>query len=171
MKAWLLIYALGLLKWPFKALALVVVPFLSDYQRVHHPIWGVRDAKQKGDTSWNWIAWRNGVHNMTTRATPHFDTWSNSDDWTLEFEPGFQWRYRRSKCGLYHSFRMTWGPVRSDKGKREFYIGWTMNEEVVMRLTFFQCRPAWLLPVALPIVLSPVAAIAYGIVWIIGWLV
>jgi len=138
MKAWLVVVGLGLIKWPAKILAPFIVPFLNEYHRKYHPIWGVRDAT---DLSWYNIGIRNGVHNMVTRPQVCYNTKSNTEDETLEKLEGFQWRYRKSKDGNYVSFRMTWGKVRPSKGKKEFYIGWTMNETAYMRLTFFQFRP------------------------------
>jgi len=137
MKAWMKVIVLGLGKWPMKVASWFVVPFLNDYDRKYHQIWGAEDAD---DLSWRNIAWRNGVHNLTTRVTPPFDTKGNTLDHTLEALDGFQWRYRRSLNNEYVSFRMTWGKPRAGKGKREFYVGWTMNESDTMRLTFFQLR-------------------------------
>lgn len=136
--AWVIVVLLGVLKWPFKVLALIVVPFLSDENRINHPLFGVKDAKR---TDWYFIAVRNGAHNLTNRPTRPFQTWGNTNDPTLEKLKGFQWRYRKSLNDRYVSFRCTWGSPRPKKGKREFYIGWTMNEEPNMRLTFFQLRP------------------------------
>lgn len=136
--SWLRVVILGLAKWPFKVLALVVVPFLDEDQRIHHPVFGVDDAT---DTSWRNIALRNGVHNLTNRMQVAYRTKGNTDDETLERLEGFQWRYRKSvPDGKYVSFRVTWGKPRN-KGKKEFYVGWTMNETPKMRLTFFQLRP------------------------------
>lgn len=137
-KGWPKVIGLGLSKLPLKAAALVVVPFLDDEDRVNHPIWGVRDAT---DLSWYNIAFRNGVHNVYTRDMPFWRTTaSNTADETLEAEKGLQWRVRRSYSGEYVSFRVTWGKPRPSKGKREIYIGWTMNEKDYMRLTFIQFR-------------------------------
>ena len=133
--SWLKVIGLGLTKAPFKILAPFVVPFISD--RVNHPIFGVRDATDL--SYWN-IAWRNGCHNMYNKPQVEYRTKGNTEDETLERLSGFQWRYRKSLDGDYVSFRMTWGKPRN-KGKREFYIGWTMNETPRMRLTFFQLRP------------------------------
>lgn len=135
--SWLKVIALGLTKPPMKLLALFVVPFLNDHDRKHHRIWGASDAT---DLSWKNIAWKNGVHNMTNRKGVDYTTTGDYlGDETLEKVDGFQWRYRESWSGDYVSFRMTWGEPR-DKGKREFYVGWTMNETQYMRLTFFQLR-------------------------------
>lgn len=133
MKAWLKVIILGLIKWPFKLTAPIAYPFID---KVNNPIWGVRDAT---DLSFKNIALRNACHNMFNRPTPPFKTLTNSVDETLEKEEGLQWRYRESAGAKYVSFRMTWGKPRN-KGKREFYIGWTMNEKAYMRLTFFQLR-------------------------------
>jgi hypothetical protein len=73
-----------------------------------------------------------------------FRTKANTPDETLERLPGFQWRYRESLDGEYRSFRCSWGKPRASKGKREFYIGWTLRtkfEDETMSLTFFQFRP------------------------------
>ena len=135
--AWLRVIALGLLKWPAKLVAPFVVPFLDDMQRIHHPVFGVQDTK---DTSYYNIAVRNSVHNMITTPMPNYVTSGNTEDETLEKLEGFQWRHRRSIGGKYVSFRMTWGKPRA-KGKREFYVGWVMNEVAsYARLTFFQLR-------------------------------
>ena len=132
---WVEVILLGLFgKVIAKILAPFVVPFID---REDHPIWGVRDADDL--SYWN-IAIRNGAHNLFERDTPAFKTTGNTDDPTLEKLEGFQWRRRESLDGKYVSFRMTWGKPRDDKGKREFYVGWTMNENDTMRLTFFQLR-------------------------------
>lgn len=136
MRAWLNVIVLGLTKLPCKLIAPLVVPFLSDESRNSHPVFGVRDATDIG--YWN-IAIRNACHNLYTRPMPEFHTRSNTGDWSLEQRHGFQWRYRESVDGEYVSFRMTWGKPR-DKGKREFYVGWTMNSQPYMRLTFAQLR-------------------------------
>ena len=137
--AWTMVFLLGtVFKLLAKTTAPIVVPLLSDDQRIHNGIWGVADAT---DLSWWNIAIRNGAHNMFSRPQVAYVTSGNTYDETLEQLEGFQWRYRRSACGDYVSFRMTWGKPRASKGKREFYIGWTMNETPTMRLTFFQLRP------------------------------
>lgn len=135
---WLKVILLGTFgKLVAKALAPFAVPFLSDYKRVHHAIWGIRDTT---DTSyWN-CAFRNAAHNMFTRPQAQYYTYSNTADLTLEKRRGFQWRRRVSLDDKYVSFRMSWGKPRNKKGKREFYVGWTMNEQPYMRLTFFQLR-------------------------------
>ena len=147
--AWLRVILLGVLKLVAKVLAPIAVLFVD---RKNHPIWGVSDAT---DLSWWNTGVRNGVHNMTERPQVEFDVLSNSDDETLETLPGFQWRYCWSLDERYVSFRMVWGEPRQGKGKREFYIGWTMNDTPTMRLTFFQLRPASLLliPVVLILIL------------------
>lgn len=134
MKAWLLVLFVGMLKIPLKVLALVWVPFLNDYHRVNHPVFGVSDAT---DLSWKNIAFRNGAHNATAKKTPAFTSHGDTD---MEAE-GFKKRYRKSVDGRYVSFRMTWGKPHQTKGKKEFYIGWTMNDKPYMRVTFFQFTP------------------------------
>lgn len=137
--AWLKVVGLGIAKWPFKVLAPFVVPFLSDEQRRLNPIFGVADAT---DLSWYNIAIRNGCHNMITVPMPPWITVATNtpEDPSMELRDGLQWRYRRSHDGKYVSFRVTWGAPRK-KGKREFYVGWTLNDRPYARLTFFQLRP------------------------------
>lgn len=135
---WLRVIGLGLTEIPFKVAALFVVPFLDDKQRVNHPIFGCKDAT---DLSWKNIAFRNGAHNMYSRPMPKWRTVAtNTLDETMERKKGLQWRYRMSRDGKYVSFRVTWGKPQK-KGKKEFYIGWTMNDKPYMRLTFFQFTP------------------------------
>lgn len=123
---------------PVKLIAKVLAPFaVLVVDRKDHPVWGVSDATDFG--YWN-TAFRNSAHNLFLKPRMPYVTYG-SDDETLEKVDGFQWRYRRSTgAGNYVSFRCTWGKPR-DKGKREFYIGWTMNETPTMRPTFFQFRP------------------------------
>ena len=136
-RSWLKVFALGITKLPVKLVAPLVVPFLDEFDRMWHPIFGVADAT---DLSWWNIGVRNAAHNMYTRPMPEFESSGNTEDFTLEALEGFQWRHRASLDGKYVSFRMTWGKPRN-KGKKEFYIGWTMNSQPYMRLTFFQFRP------------------------------
>ena len=139
--AWLRVFAIGIFGIiPAKLLALVVVPFLSGYDRLYHPVFGCRDAT---DLSWYNVGFRNGAHNFLDKGRVLYTQKGNKlahADWTLEKLPGFQLRSRRSLDGKYVSFRMTWGEPRSDKGKREFYIGWTMSEEPTFGLSFVQLR-------------------------------
>ena len=133
--AWYKVVFLGLLmNLPCKLLAPLAYPFID---KKNHGIWGVRDATDF--SFWN-VAIRNGAHNLFTKKQVAYLTTGNTDDETLEKLDGFQWRRRESLNGEYVSFRMTWGKPRN-KGKREFYVGWTMNETPEMRLTFFQLRP------------------------------
>ena len=134
--AWLRVIILGTFGKLLAKLAAPVAVLFVDRKR--HPIWGVRDAT---DLSWQNVAIRNGAHNMFSRQQDHYLTRGNTHDETLEALPGFQWRLRESLDGRYVSLRCTWGRPRPDKGKREFYVGWTMNEQPYMRLTFFQFRP------------------------------
>jgi len=134
-KAWGKVFLLGITKIPAKLLAPIAVLFVD---RKRHPIWGVRDAH---DLSWWNTAIRNGAHNMYTHPQVRYITRANTHDHTLEALEGFQWRLRESVHGDFVSFRMTWGKPRPSKGKKEFYIGWTMNDQPYMRLTFFQFRP------------------------------
>lgn len=135
MIAWIKVILMGTL---FKVTAKLLAPIMVlIVDRKNHPVWGVSDAT---DFSWWNTGIRNGAHNLFERPQVKFRTNGNTDDPTLEKIEGFQWRYRESLDGRYVSFRMTWGKPRS-KGKREFYIGWTMNETPTMRLTFFQLRP------------------------------
>jgi hypothetical protein len=135
MTAWLKVVALGLIKLPAKLLAPFAYFLIKD--KVNHPVFGVQDAT---DLSWWNIGVRNACHNMITIDMPDYVSSGNTEDETLERLDGFQWRHRRSLDGKYVSFRMTWGKPRSNKGKREFYVGWTMNEMPYARLTFFQLR-------------------------------
>lgn len=133
--AWFKVFIMGaLLKLPAKLLAPIAYPFID---KKNHGIWGVSDAT---DFSFYNIAIRNGAHNMFKKPRVDYTTKGNTDDETLERLEGFQWRFRRSLDGEYVSFRMTWGKP-SNKGKKEFYVGWTMSELPSMRLTFFQLRP------------------------------
>lgn len=112
-----------------KILAPVAVPFVND--KVNHPVWGVRDTDDL--SYWN-LAVRNSAHNFLSRSQLPFETWAGSEDHTLEKEDGFQWRYRRSiRTGSFVSFRITWGRPRKSKGKREIYLGWTLNDQPFMR--------------------------------------
>lgn len=123
---------------PAKLLAPIVVPFLDDYHRTFHPVWGCDDTT---DLSYYNIAIRNGAHNFGQKDSVNFVTYPEGlSDPTLEKTEGFQWRFRRSKSGNYLSFRATWGKPRPEKGKKEFYIGWTMNESPKIRPTL-QLRP------------------------------
>lgn len=133
------VFLIGSVRWLIaKPLALIVVPFLNDDKRKNHSVFGVDDAT---DLSYYNIAIRNGAHNFTNREVVEFKTWTNTiGDESLEKTEGFQWRYRQSKSRAYNSFRITWGKPRAKKGKKEFYIGWTMSELPKMRLTL-QFRP------------------------------
>lgn len=133
--AWIKVILMGL---PVKLVAKLLAPVMVFFvDRQSHPVWGVSDAT---DLSWWNVAIRNGAHNLFERDAVAFWTIGNTDDQTLEKLEGWQWRYRYSIDGRYVSFRMTWGKPRRSKGKKEFYIGWTMNETPTMRLTFFQLR-------------------------------
>ena len=138
MKGWPLVFAKGVTKLPLKIVAPFVVPFLSKKSRVHHPVFGVKDAT---DTSWWNVGIRNSVHNYTRVPTLTWYTVKTNtpNDASLEEVAGWQYRIRHSSDTKYKSFRATWGKPRA-KGKREFYIGWTLNNESFMRLTFFQLR-------------------------------
>ena len=139
--AWLNVIFFGLLKIPMSIAALFVVPFLDDDARVNHPVFGVRDAT---DLSYSNIGFRNSVHNWLNKPTPNFTQTGNAmarEDWSLENRHGFQWRYRISDDSKYVSFRATWGKIQN-LGKKEFYIGWTMDRSRdYMRVTFFQFTP------------------------------
>lgn len=122
------------LRVPAKLLALVVVPFLDDYHRTFHPIWGCRDTT---DLSYYNIAIKNGAHNAVNKdAVKYYDVTNTPGDPTLEQLSGYQWRIRRSVSGNYISYRFTWGEPRKSKGKREIYFGWVMNEKPTIRPTF-----------------------------------
>jgi hypothetical protein len=148
-KAWFRVIWMGLFG---KVLAKIAAPIAVLFvDRRTHPIWG---NLWTDDLGWWNSAIRNGAHNYLRRPMVMYKTTGNTKDETLEDLSGFQWRYRKSDGGHYVSFRCTWGKPRPSKGKREFYIGWTMREDFeddMMSLTFFQLRPAW--PLLLPLVL------------------
>lgn len=125
-----------------KLLAKIAAPVAVLFvDRQNHPIWGNHWTDDY--SYWN-MAIRNGAHNAFRKAQVPFKETSNTDDETLEKLDGFQWRRRESMNGEYVSFRCTWGEPRADKGKREFYVGWTMRplgfEDDTMALTFLQFR-------------------------------
>lgn len=161
MIAWLKVIGLGFSKIPLKIVAPVAYFFVKD--KVNHPVFGVRDATDLG--WWN-IGFRNSVHNMYNRPDVEHKTFPEDiEDPTLEKLEGFQWRRRESTDGKYVSFRMTWGKPDGKKGKKEFYVGWTMGssnlkQEARMRLTFIQFRAGWKLWAAL-------VAVATGIYFIV----
>lgn len=130
---WLIAVTLRLIA---KILAPVAVLFVRD--KSDHPIWGIRDTDDL--SYWN-LAIRNSAHNFLSRSQLPFDSWAGSEDHTLERESGLQWRYRRSLgTGNFVSFRVTWGKPRAQKGKREIYLGWTLNDRPFMR-PVLQVRP------------------------------
>ena len=113
-----------------KVLAPVAVLFVD---RKDNPIWGVEDSTDL--SYWN-VAIRNGAHNCFNRDAVPYHSYGDKD---ME-EPGFKVRFRRSAyAGNYISLRLTWGKKRP-KGKKELYMGWTMNETGKMR-PVFQLRP------------------------------
>lgn len=138
--AWLRVIVFGTLGKVVAKLLAPIAVLLVD--RKTHPIWGNRWTTDF--SYWN-TAIRNGAHNAFRKHQVSYKELSNTDDETLEMQDGWQWRYRRSDDGNYVSFRCTWGKQRPGKGKREWYIGWTMRplgfEDDTMALTFFQLRP------------------------------
>lgn len=104
-----------------KLLAPLVVPFLNDEKRKNHLIWGVDDAT---DLSWWNIGVRNACHNFRQRNSPPHKCAGDKD---MEKE-GKKYRFCYSLDGKYRSHRWTWGKARPKKGKREFYIGWTLSQ-------------------------------------------
>lgn len=123
--AWLIFFLSFQFRVLAKVLAILVVWKLSDYERVHHEVFGVEDATDL--SYWN-IAVRNGAHNFFNRTQPNYTTAVfPQGDLTLEKLSGWQFRYRISDNQRYHSYRVTFGEPRPSKGKKEFYIGWTMN--------------------------------------------
>jgi predicted methyltransferase len=141
--AWLRVIGIGVAKLIVKATAPIAVLIVD---RQDNPIWGVADATDLGYKN---VAFRNAGHNFVSRPQVEYTQTGNElaqKDWTLEKLDGFQWRMRKNKgkawmkAGEYVSLRMTWGKARN-KGKKEFYVGWTMNESKTMRVTFFQFRP------------------------------
>jgi hypothetical protein len=131
---WIRVFLLGVFAiLPAKILAPIMVLFTED----DHPIWG---NDERVISYWD-SAFRNGAFNLLNKPMVEYITTGNTNDDTLEGLDGFQWRYRKSLDGKYVSFRMTWGKPRKSKGKREFYIGWTMRPGWdYMGLTFFQLR-------------------------------
>lgn len=146
---WLRVLKYGLMQLPYKIAAPFVVPFLSKDERRSHPKFGNTGATDLG--WWN-IGVRNSCGNYEARPMPAYRTSGQfKGDETLEKVPGWQWRVRHSieynasgaisDVGRFRSFRFTFGPVRPQKGKWEFYVGYKMDSsEKVMRLTFFQLR-------------------------------
>lgn len=113
-----------------KILAPIAYPFID---KKNDPIWGVSDATDF--SFWNVVV-RNGAHNFTNREAVKYTTKGGID----ESKAGFQWRTRRSLNDKYVSLRLAWGKPRKQKGKKEFYFGWTMNETPNFRVTI-QLRP------------------------------
>ena len=139
MFSWLKVILLGTFgKLIAKLLAFVVAPFID---KKNNPIWG--NSWTDDYSYWN-MAVRNGAYNGFRKPQVPYNEKMNTADSTMERQSGRQWRYRKSLDGKYVSFRVTWGKPR-DKGKREFYVGWTMRplgfEDDTMALTFFQLRP------------------------------
>ena len=138
-KAWATVFGIGIFGiLPAKIAAPVVVPFIKD--KKNHPIWGINDTTDF--SYWN-MAFRNSAHNLLKKDAVEYKTTGNTNDETLEKLEGFQWRRRESVDGKYVSFRITWGKPDGSKGKKEFYIGWTMNETPGFGLSFVQLRAAW----------------------------
>ncbi len=140
--AWLNVIRVGVGQWFIKFAGLFVVPFLDDEARVEHPLYGARDATDL--SYWN-IAVRNGAHNYQTKKAVRYSQKGNVPRVRKGVrdpmeEKGFKWRYRKSLDGKYVSFRMTFLNARP-KGKRELYIGWTMDvNSAIFSITFFQLR-------------------------------
>lgn len=122
MSPWLRWAGVAVSRLLLKPVALVVVPFLNDEDRKNHPVWGADDAT---DLSWKNIAWTNGVHNFHNRDVVPYTTKGSRDN-EMEWH-GVRTRRRVSDDGDYVSYRRTWGKPRN-KGKREFYAGWTMAD-------------------------------------------
>lgn len=137
MFAWIKVFAIGIFGIiPAKIIAPFVWPFID---KKNHPIWGIDDTTDF--SYWNG-AFRNSAHNLLNKPRVEYTSTGNTDDETLEQLEGFQWRHRKSLNGKYVSFRITWGKP-NNKGKKEFYIGWTMNETPSFGLSFVQFRAAW----------------------------
>jgi len=145
-------YALLLL--PCKFAALFYVPFMLKWgDRIYNPVFGNRNGGDPNNKigDYVWFAIRNSCHNFLTKPKPVYRTYPvDIKDATLEKRTGFQWRFRVSEDDpAFASFRMTWGKPNASKGKKEFYIGWTMREfdgskpETTMSFTFFQLRMTW----------------------------
>ena len=127
--AWMRVGAYLPMRLIMKVLALVAYPFID---KVNDQVFGVNDAVDL--SYWN-IAVRNGAHNFTNREAVEYTSKGSID----EGKPGLQVRWRESTNGKYVSLRIAWGPPR-DNGKKEFYLGWTMNETPYFRVTL-QLRP------------------------------
>lgn len=111
------------------------------------PIWGNKNGIPPDyDTGfwkrWVWFAVRNGAHNLSFGDMPNdWHQLGNID----ETRPGFNVRWRRA--GWRSSFRIAWGKPDRQKGKKEFYIGFKLTRSAdFVKVTFFQLRPAWILP-------------------------
>jgi hypothetical protein len=141
MKAWLNVFKVGIGQLFFKFWAPVAVLFLDDDEKVSHPIWG----NSSGYVSYWDIAFRNSAHNYNTRPAQPYTQKGNvqrvpegAPD-PME-ESGFKYRLRKSADREYVSLRLTFGKARPE-GKREFYIGWTMDiNDPTFSITFFQLR-------------------------------
>jgi hypothetical protein len=138
--AWLRVFALAPVVWLAKLVAPIAVLFVD---RKNHPVWGNSHRYISYWDSAN--PFGNAAHNLFRYPMPAYTSTTNTPDATLEYLDGFQWRRCESADGKYVSFRCTWGKQRTAKGKREFYIGWTMRhpafEDGTMSLSFFQFRP------------------------------
>jgi len=139
--AWLSVFWKGTLGVLLVKLTAPIAVWFIDSRKTH-PVYG---NSQTTDFGWWNSAIRNSGHNYSRRPQVPYREYANTTDETLERMDGFQWRKRVSLDGKYVSFRCTWGKPRKSKGKKEFYIGWTMRplgfEDDTMSLTFFQFRP------------------------------
>jgi len=147
-KAWLKVFLLGIFAvWPAKILALVVVPFMLKWGNPEtFPIWGNRErGPLAGESNYYHYAIKNAAFNLLNKSQPEWENYGGNklgrEDDTLENLEGFQTRWRRSLDGKYVSFRATWGKPNHSKGKKEFYIGWSLNDNKIMGLSFFQFTP------------------------------
>lgn len=137
--AWLNVFKVGIGQLFYKFWAPLAVLLVD---KINHPIWG----NSNGYAGYIDIAFRNSTHNYNTRDAVPYTQKGNvpvvrrgAKD-PME-EKGFLWRYRRSADGKYVSFRFTFGrPL--PQGKKEFYIGWTMDiNSKTFSITFFQFTP------------------------------
>jgi len=146
--AWLRVFGLGIFAIiPAKIAALVVVPFMLKWGNPQtFPIWGNHErGPLPGESNYYHYAIKNSAFNLLNKPMPEWETTGGNklglEDETLEQRVGLQTRSRKSKDGKYVSFRATWGKPHASKGKKEFYIGWSLNDMETMGLSFFQFTP------------------------------
>jgi len=121
-------------------LGLIVVPFMLRFgDPINFPIWGNKEGVLsfwKGSDYW-WYAIRNPASNLRQLIKPT-ENYRVYGDINLEAKDGFQWRYYHTK--YLDGFGISWGERRSDKGKREFRIGYKLDDPYGPSFTL-QLRP------------------------------